>query len=256
MNYKIKVKVLDIAFIKKDYIEGNIKKGELDYEKYLLEFINNSKFVLDYGHVFSYNEKQSKGECDISNGKIDIDFKLLLPQKTVESLKNHSSRLLIDENGAITLYDSISHDKYILYNYLGLFNSLCINDILKIDNGTISSEEDKIVNKSLKILRADKNVIFFIPIEVVVPQNIDYIEYLNIVMKKFYNYLKCAFDYRKLKTKKDTYVSFVIKNKIVFLKLVDNKLLLYDKVPINKSVLFMKIKNIILVWCDDYLDFE
>ena len=57
----IRIKPLEISFVKKDFV----KNLETNYEQYLTEFINSSRFVTDNGNKkFRIIKKQAHGEYD------------------------------------------------------------------------------------------------------------------------------------------------------------------------------------------------
>lgn len=83
-NENLYIEYLKVCFVKKDFVEN----FETNYEEYLTEFINNSKFVIDNGNKkFRVIRKQSHGECDITNYQYSIDYKLLIDNKTIENMK-------------------------------------------------------------------------------------------------------------------------------------------------------------------------
>ena len=60
---KINYRILKIPFMKKDFIENY----NSNYEIYLNEFVNNSKFITDNGDFkFQLTECQSNNEPDIT----------------------------------------------------------------------------------------------------------------------------------------------------------------------------------------------
>ncbi len=253
MNNRIKIKYLNISFINKGFISDvDSEKNKYNYEKYLLDFVNNSKFILNYGNEkFKYREQQSNGEYDIYNSDYELDFKLFIPSDTVNTLNKYSYNISVDKNSAITLYDSESHGTYSVYNYLGLFNNLSCNDIIQIEKrNSPMLENEKEILRSLKLLKIKKNVLYLIPIEVINPNKKTSRNYLNYIIKKFNNYLLSAIKYRYTYIKKtiDTFFCFIFNNSIVILKCINDKLTLYDIVSIDKSELFMNLKDINTIW--------
>lgn len=78
---------------------------DVNYEEYLTELINCSKFVTDYGNYkFNQIQEQAHNECDITNGIYSIDYKLLIDDKTMENLFFHSPNISIDENNVRSFY--------------------------------------------------------------------------------------------------------------------------------------------------------
>lgn len=251
MNNKIRIKILNIAFINKRFIKDNRNLNDkYNYEKYLLDFVNYSRIVDDnYNEKFNYNINQHNGECDITNEYYDLDFKLLIPTDTVANLNLYSDGISIDDNGAITYSVSKGHGKYPIYNYLGLFNDLKIEDIEKIETKKYGiTKIESLIKKVLKNIKVDKNVLYYLPIEIIIPPNTDYNNYLKFVASKFYDYLTGVMNYRNMIVKKDSFFCFLAKDNIIFLKFEENKFILYDIVKVNCSDLFMEIRDLTTIW--------
>lgn len=247
MAEQIKIEFLKPCFIIKRFVSGaRISNDKYNYEKYLLEFVNSSKIRNDYySKKFFYNYNQSNGECDISNGFYNLDFKLFIPADSVFNLNLYSDGIYIDSNGAIIYSDSKKHGEYSLYNYLGLYNNFSIEDLYKIESKKqFLSKEESIIKRGLKNARTDKNIVYFIPIEVLVSKNVKYEEYLNFVIHEFYNYLINFIKFRTSYVQKDSYFCFLLGANIVFLKYDNDNFILYDVVNINKSSLFMELVDL------------
>ena len=104
-----------------------------------------------------------------------MDFKLLIPQDTVEKLSNYSSQIIKLTDGVITYCDIKKHGKYTIYNYLGLLNNKTKAYIISIKHKKYHcTKEEIIIKKLLKNIETDKNVLYFIPIEIIINENSNY----------------------------------------------------------------------------------
>lgn len=75
MDKALMGKDIPVAVLRNNYINGVDK---YNYEKFMVDFINNSKLVDEKeGTPFYHQEEQSNSEADASNGFYDIDFKIL-----------------------------------------------------------------------------------------------------------------------------------------------------------------------------------
>lgn len=250
-EHKIRIKMLNIAFINKKFInDKNNKDDQYNYEKYLLEFINNSKLVKEYSNQrFHHILNQSNGESDITNTLYDMDFKLLIPQDTVEKLSNYSSQIVKLADGVITYCDSKQHGNYTIYNYLGLLNHKTKNDIVNIKNKKYHcTKEEIIIKKLLKNIETDKNVLYFIPIEIIIDENSKYDIQVQNAIKHFSNYIKGIIEYRNSYVKKDTFISFIANEYFIIAKHRFDKFDFYDQVKTKNSKLFTEIKDITTIW--------
>lgn len=68
-------KEIPVAVLRNNYING---VNKYNYEKFMIDFINNSKLVDEKeGASFYHQEEQSNSEADASNRFYDIDFDLI-----------------------------------------------------------------------------------------------------------------------------------------------------------------------------------
>lgn len=75
MNKVLIGKEIPVAVLRNNYINGVDK---YNYEKFMVDFINNSKMVDEKeGASFYHQEEQSNSEADASNRFYDIDFDLI-----------------------------------------------------------------------------------------------------------------------------------------------------------------------------------
>lgn len=75
MNKALMEKEIPVAVLRNNYINGVDK---YNYEKFMIDFINNSKLVDEKeGASFYHQEEQSNSEADASNRFYDIDFDLI-----------------------------------------------------------------------------------------------------------------------------------------------------------------------------------
>lgn len=229
---KLLLSPLKVSFVKKDYIR-NFKS---DYEKYLTEFINCSKFVSDNGNKqFIQIQEQSNGESDATNGKYTIDYKLLMDSKTIENMYYYSEQIRINKNGGVIYSQSRKSGKWRRYIFPIILKGLSKKDIEKIENSKTNNldEVEKLVKNYIKNIKKDKNIIYFIPFNLYfkdILMNTNVLKYIGNILAKD---LKGFFEYRNAYTKKDTYISFISKENIVFYKYEQN-LILYDIVNTKK----------------------
>lgn len=75
MNKVLMEKEIPVVVLRNNYINGVDK---YNYEKFMIDFINNSKLVDEKeGASFYHQEEQSNSEADASNRFYDIDFDLI-----------------------------------------------------------------------------------------------------------------------------------------------------------------------------------
>lgn len=242
---------LKTSFVKNNFIENY----ESNYEEYLTQFINNSRFVSDYGNEkFIHIKEQSKGEVDAENNFYQIDYKLLIDNKTMESLKYYSERISIDNNGARILIASEKDGTWRRYLLTNIMKNMSREDFEKLENQD-SKELDELtllVKHYLNKISRDKNILYFLPYNYFYQNTIMGEKEYLLLANKFTKDLNGFMEYRKGKTKKDTYLCFIVKRKVVFLKYVNNKFVLYDVVDENVSAKYEKLIDINDFWANSF----
>lgn len=246
-NENLCIDYLKVSFVKKDFVEN----FETNYEEYLTEFINNSKFVIDNGNKkFRVIKKQSHGECDVTNDQYSIDYKLLIDNKTIENMNYYSENISVYNDGAVGYSASKKSGEYRIYILLNILRTLSKEDINEIENSKISdlTEIQKIVKDYINKIKKNKNILYFIPYNLFFKDKKMDKEMLNCAIHKLNEGLKGFLEYRNAHVKnKDTYFSFVSNENMVFLK-YENKLKLYDIVSLKESKLYLKIQDINDFW--------
>lgn len=239
---RINYKILNISFMKKDYIENY----DSNYEQYLNEFINNSRFVTDNNNsFFVLNCTQSMGEPDSSNGFYELEFKLFIDEETLVNKSNYTESICIDSNGARIYGASKRQGVYQLVNLKSLLSKYTFETFNSLKNKNSLNKEEAKIKRFLEKLEIDKNIIFLIPyVYYYDSYNIGDQNVLEFLISKFSKEYQNSIKYRKQYTKKDTYIAFFIEDYIVFTKENESKLYFYDKVEINKSEKFIEIKSI------------
>lgn len=244
---QLRIKPLKIGFLKKDYI-GNFNSN---YEEYLTDFLNNSKFVKDNGNKkFYLIQKQENGEYDVTNDIYELDYKLLIDRKTTENLSYYSETIEVDSNGAICYGMSKKEGTWTRYHFLNILKGLSKQDFENIDcskKETLSATK-KLVKEYIDKILKNKNILYFIPYNVFFTDKNMNEKEMEIVVDILSDGLEGFINYRTSYIKdKDTFFCFISNNKIVFLK-YDGILQLYDIVPTNVSEMYLKISDLSDNW--------
>lgn len=252
---KLRIKSLKIGMIKKDFIKNNIRKI-YDYEQYILEFINCSKFVQDNGNKMfksiSHSE-QNNGQADIDNGIYQIELKMLVDSKSIENMAYYSGGIYQDEKTKITMFTSSEyHNKkgnkedkeYKVYIPIKAFRGKKLEDYIKIENNIISDEADKIIKPIIKNIKKNKNVLFYIPFNIYLEDQETSLENVVEIVKVVGKDLKGFIDYRNSKTDKHTYFCFISGEYIVFIKCNNSDLEFYDLIKLSRSKLYNELQDI------------
>ena len=127
-------KEIPVSVLRNNYING---VNKYNYEKFMIDFINNSKLVNEKGASFCYQEEQSNSEADASNGFYDIDFKILCEPEQMHARISTGMRIFKTQEGNIA-YSLAPKNKQEMgfYNMMNVFIKwpLILTDGYKIDD--------------------------------------------------------------------------------------------------------------------------
>lgn len=244
---KLLMRPLKVSFLRKNFIQN----FDADYEEYLTELINSSRFVRDNkNQIFRHIKEQSHNECDATNGIYDLEYKLLIDSKTMENMYYYSNQIAVDNCGVTMYSGSKKNGEWKKYFLLKILRGKNVEDFEKIENtdSIYLNEYELLIKKYLSKIKVNKNVIFFLPYDIFFKNlsmdRTDY-EYIGTELSKD---LKGFLEYRNKNVKdKDTYISFISGDNIVFYK-YDEKLSVYDVVNVNSSKLYTELTDINDIW--------
>lgn len=198
-------------------------KEKINYEKYIVDFINNSKYFDNYG-TFKHVEEQSHSESDITSvSGYSIDFKTfalnseIIAKKCKIIFEEKNDKLIFKIKEPISKKEEYLVLRYFLSNFtnedfLEILKNNKFKNISDIKNSTfrlpnilnniIYTDDDKLeIIRYVKniFLNDSKNILFYYPIICTLETNKeDILEGLNNVLGK-------AFCFREKHIKKDTY---------------------------------------------------
>lgn len=263
MENNLRIKNLEISMIKKDFIE-NDNGYKYDYEDYVLEWINNSKFVTDnqkclFEKIPHIN--QSNGEYDLKNKVKEYELKMMVEQKSVEKMAYYSHGIYEETKTGVVFHTASKYNikenrdeqkEYQVYWGLKIFRGISCSDFVRIDKmkkNELENIYDKIIKSFISKIKKDKNIIYYFPVDIFYPDKETTkeiaIEIINTINKDLNGFI----EFRKTKTDKETYICFISKNYVIFARCSSElKLEYYDMVETSSSELFMKIKDISSFW--------
>ena len=263
MKDELRIKCLKIAMIKKDFIK-NDNKEYYDYEDYILEWINQSKFIKDNNGTFfekiSHN-KQSNGEYDLKGGTKEIELKMLMDSSSIENMAHYSYGIYEKSATGVTIYtDSIYNIKnkdappieYQIYFPIKIFRQKSFLDFVRIESmkkNEITDKSDQIIKSFIPKIIKDKHIVYYLPVNIYHPNQETTKEIATGIISVINDDLEGFITYRNHKTKKDTYICFISNNYVVFAIYSKSlKLEYYDMLKTNTSKLFEKLEDLTTFW--------
>ncbi len=243
---------LDGAFINPRLVSGVDYNG---YEPYLRELINASKyfFLLSENEEYKAPLSESHGECDCISKKYQIDFKLFASQSLLRAKSELSDYYHVDEEtGAMTECGSDSDENREVSVIWMIIEDFSDEDLEAIGNNTFSDNNKykslaiTDVRKHLKILRKKKNLFLYLPIEFFVPEDTTFDEAVKLITARRERNFSKSIRYRlKHSPGYDTYLAFLFREHLIILKECNGRFKYIDKVPLDKSPSFKKLKEIV-----------
>lgn len=234
-------KELPAPMIVKNYVIG---ENECNYELYLRDFLNESKYFRNKANGETYNASVSEahGEADAISPSYSIDFKLLISNSKMEAKSMLSERVTKISDGAHAFGPSkLSGEKKC--------SLLCPairykekKDFYDIRRRGARGIIEKDILKYLKNLCVKKNILFFIPDVFSYQVEHTEIEAISGIQNALFRDLKESILYREENAPGvDTYVATIYDKKMLFFQICGTGIELVDSVLLSKSRIFMNL---------------
>lgn len=234
LDDSMRISLLPEYLIVHDFVHG---VENCNYEKYLIELLNNSKYFLDLGKSEYYHPKnENNGECDAISDSYSLDFKLAASTSMMQAKSILTPQVF-------TMGGLIFHSVPKVQN--GEVRAVCLHTALrdksKSELLTIRQKEtndfvEQDIKAFLRVLETDKNILLFYPCIFEFETNYDFDEGVMQIIEGMSHDFSNSIGYRESVIKnKDTYFSCVYKNQMVFLKCNNKSWTYVDCVPLNKS---------------------
>lgn len=243
---EMKATLLHAIFVNKDFIIG---EDDCNYEKYLLELVNNSIYFREKSNFIEYKKpkSESKGECDCISPDYQMDFKLLASTTRLHASKEFTNQIQIICKGVTSQYSPRKpnsemqatrlHAALREYSYENLFSVLSGN----YEYGSIEYDIKKFVN----LLNTKKNLFFFFPYQFTFQKHYSFkyaLDSINIALSK--DFKESNLFREKYCTGYDTFLAFIYDDNLVISKFEENgKLKIIDCIYLFKSKTYNNLYN-------------
>lgn len=251
-NSKIMCRNLDGALFISKLVSGVDFCGN---EKYLRELVNASEYFLSLSDNENYHgpESESNGECDCISKNYQLDFKLFASQSLIKAKSKLDNNYTVHETGAIIDCGSVSNGTEEVSVIWMILEDFSDEDLEAIGNGTFSNTDNKYKNLALtdvrnhlKILKTKKNLFLYLPIEFIVYEETSFDEAVKLITARRERNFSKSIRYRlKHSPGYDTYLAFLFREHLIILKECNGRFNYIDKVPLEKSPSFNKLKDIV-----------
>ena len=179
LEYNLQIILLPAQYIIKNFVKG---EKDCDYEKYLLELINESRY---FEGVFHSPKTENFGECDAISNNYQIDFKLLASKTALQASSLFSPQIYTLSDGVTSYCRCKKEDGNITATRLfAALRGKKYDELCKIRNNAtkISGVENDIMTM-LKMFEKEKNILFFFLIFYILKNNVKRILQLELYKK-------------------------------------------------------------------------
>lgn len=241
---EMRVDILHAIFINKNFIKD---EENCNYEKYLLELVNESIYFRKKADFQEYVSPQSEhhGECDCISPAYQMDFKLLESTTRLQASRELTGQIYKFFEGAIGKCSPRRPDTQMTvtrlfaslrgYNCDSLFS--CLSE--KYEFGTIEFD----IQTYVKLLTFKKNLFFFFPYKFSFKTHYNFkyaLENINIALGK--DFRESNLFREKYCTGYDTFIAFIYDDNLIISKFEkDGKLRIVDCVYLFKSKTYGKL---------------
>lgn len=255
MTYEsMKAQFLPASLVCNNFVEGI---EPYSYEDYLLEFVNESELFRSKsgGEAYSHPQGEAKGECDCVSRQYQIDFKLVASKTALQSKRLFSHQTYVSNGVTCFCTSKIGPDdkEYkpiratILYAALRPMIQESFDHVRQNKSKKNGIEND--IATYIKCIETDKNLLMFFPYNLFFDENDDFDLGLKLAIQGLNQDFRESLLYRKERLpNRDTYFAFLYAHNLIFLKWNDTELAFVERLPIEKSPLFMKL----LGYCDAF----
>ena len=239
----LKAFLLPAELIIKKFIHG---EPDCDYQKYLLEFVNNSTFFRRKadGEVYEAPPSEECGHCDCISEKYKLDFKLIASKTLLQAMSILSTQKTVIAKGVtITgtckVPDTRMETTRIHAALRGYdFDALCELRERNIKKQGVEND----ICELLKTLETKKNLILFFPYRFRFDIEHEFLDAVKMIQTAISNDFRCSMQYRNyVAAEYDTYMVFIYDRNIVFMEEKENDFNYIDCVELTKSSVYQNL---------------
>lgn len=235
--------LLPPELIIKNFIHG---EPDCNYEKFLLEFVNNSDFFRKKSELQLYRPpfSESNGECDCISDKYQLDFKLIASNTILQASSILSlQKTVIAKGVTITGGPKVRNRRIKATRIHAALREYDIHSLRKLREKPTSKQGiENDIFELLETLETNKNLLLFFPYRFTFETEYEFSEGVEQIQTCLNNDFRYVMEYRNCVIQgRDTYMSFIFDGHIVFLKTDNNTLNFVDSVELTKSPIFLNL---------------
>lgn len=244
-DQSLKAYLLPAELIIKNFVKGEI---DCNYEKYMLEFVNESEFFRKKanGEIYVAPCSEEDGQCDCNSEKYQLDFKLIASKTVLQAKSILSAGKMVIVKGAYATGEPKVKKKTMKGTRIHAalrdcdFDRLC--EIRK--NYTKAQGIENDIYELLETLETRKNLLLFFPYKFVFDNAHEFLKGVTMIQEAINMDFQYAMQYRNYVAKEfDTYMAFIYDKHIIFIQEKNNSFAYIDSVELAKSSVFKKLSG-------------
>lgn len=238
--------LLPPEMIIKNFIQGD---PDCNYEKYLLEFVNASKFfrAKSGGDIYQCPESEENGQCDCISARYQLDFKLIASKTALQARSILSpSKTAIEKGIILTSAPKVKNGEIKATRIHAALRGYDFEGLQKLRRITIKGHgiENDII-EFLETLETRKHLLIFFPYEFLFQSEYEFLAGITQIQNALDSDFRHAMQYRayEVGTDFDTFFAFIYNGKIVFMIVEAAHLSYINSVDLSQSPVYMRLLN-------------
>ena len=252
MPYKpFRIKLLPAELIIKNFVYG---LENCNYEEYLLEFINRSKYFLEKsnGKTYTAPESESHSECDCNSPDYKMDFKLLASKTMLQGRSICSFGKSSTADGVALIHEPKKKGASIRSTYIHVaLRDYSLEQLEQLkEHKTKKQGIENDIWEILDTMETEKNLFLFFPFCFFLDdKNYNYSTDTEQLSKMIYADFQNVLQYRHYHAPVfETYFSFLYNRKMIIMRLDSDHFSVIDCLELTSSSIFQNI----LSYCDAF----
>ena len=242
IDENLKADLLPAPIFIKDFVQG---EKDCNYEKYLVEFLNNSIWFREKVHFlkFVWQEKQDNGELDAYAGDYGLDFKLLVSTTACQARRELSSSKYVLANGIVATSTPNKEGSMTVTRIFSAVRYLTVDDFSRIEAETYTYgtiEHD--IQDFLKVIKKDKNLFIFLPYDFYSLKEYNFNYLVSVIKNAIKNDFAVSMKLRDGRCpNRDTFIACICSDFLILFQYLNDDFILIDCVNTKKSPIYTKL---------------
>lgn len=249
IDLTMRARLLPAPLINKGFVRG---EPDCNYEKYLLELLNNSLwFSENFPGGFISPKSEANGECDAVNPYYQLDFKLFAAETALRARNLLYPQIEKMIDGATVYYGSRYSGTTIQATRLfAVFRGKSVDELCHIRfNTSIGNPIEKEISAALSVLETPKNIMLFFPYEFTFDAPHEHEIAIECICEAIQSDFSAAFLYRERAAKGfDTYLVCIYDEKFLVYRVELQRLLLREEINTSGIPTYKKLKGYTNWW--------